>query len=197
MRPDRAGRLILLAQALSVGAFAVMGLDSARVAPAGVGTVAGFTVNVPHGVLLLVTALGGVAAALWSRISRLWVSSQAVAFTLLFVVGAAGSLGGAPHSWLALNGPDHFLHLGLAVLGGVLATSLLSRPALVAEPASASDEREHPSRDEESDHTRRMIEAEVAVGEGHASPEQAREVREEVRQRTEAERRRAWQAFES
>lgn len=196
MRPDRVGRTILVVQAVIIGVLAVLGLVFAADSPTGVASVAGFTVNVPHGVLLLLTAAGSALAAAWARIGRFWALTQATAYTLIFVIGAAGSLSGAPHSWLALNGADHFLHLGLAVLGGVLGTALLTRPAVMAESNDGlGDERPIP-REEEPAETREMIDAEMAVAEGNATPEQARRVREDAEQRARAERGRAWEQYQ-
>jgi hypothetical protein len=197
MRSDHLGRTLLMVQALGLAGLALVGLDAAGDSPTGIAAVFGFTLNAPHSVLLLATAAASTLAAMWGRVSRMWALTQATAYTLIFVIGAAGSMGGAPHTWLALNGPDHFLHLGLAVLGGLLGTALLARPAVLAEAdeglgglSSATP------REEESAETREMIDAEMAVAEGHATTEQARRVHDDAQQRAETERDRAWQQFQ-
>jgi hypothetical protein len=47
----------------------------------------------------------------------------------------------------------------------------------------------------ETDETREMIQAELAVGEGHATAEQAGQVHEDAEQRARTERARAWQKY--
>ena len=200
MRLDQIGRIVLVAQALLLSGFAVAGLVAAADSPTGVGHVAGFSLNTPHSVLLLATAGASVLAVLWSRIGRSWAMVQATLYTLAFVIGSAASAGLPQDTWLALNTPDHFLHLGLAVLGGVLSTALFWPVApddgpsriLPGDPPP-SEQRPFKTREEESEETRDMIAAEVAVTEGHATPEQVRRVQEDAQHRADAERRRAWQ----
>ncbi|MDQ3764325.1 MAG: DUF4383 domain-containing protein [Actinomycetota bacterium] len=81
---------------------------------------AGFSLNTPHSVLLVATAGASVLAILWTRVGRAWALIQAAGYGLAFLIGTAVSAGRPQDTWLALNTPDHFLHLGLALLGGVL-----------------------------------------------------------------------------
>lgn len=196
MRLSNAGRTVLIIQALLLGGLGVAGLEAAGLSSTRLTTILGFSLNTPHSVLLLATAVGSAVAAAWLRVARLWSLIEATAFTLIFVIGAAGSRGGAAHSWLGLNAPDHFLHLGLAILAGVLATTLLSRPAILAETDESRGEHSRPlPRDEETDETRAMVQAEMAVAEGHPTPEQARWVHDDAEQRARTRRARAWQSY--
>jgi hypothetical protein len=124
MRLHQTGRIVLVVQALLVSALAIAGLISAAGSPTGVGHVAGFSLNVPHSALLLATAGASVLAALWSRIGRIWAMTQAALYTLIYVIGTAASTGHSQDTWLRLNTPDHFLHLGLALVSGVLSPAL-------------------------------------------------------------------------
>ncbi|MGH3781995.1 MAG: hypothetical protein ACRDRO_15595 [Pseudonocardiaceae bacterium] len=106
-----------------------------------------------------------------------------------------------------MNTPDHFLHLGLAIVGGVLIPTLFWPTAPGADgptqviPGETPPSLERPPRSsqresEESDQTRDMIAAEVAVTEGHATPEQARRVHDDAQRRANAHHRRAWKQFQ-
>ncbi|HEV7828622.1 MAG TPA: DUF4383 domain-containing protein [Pseudonocardiaceae bacterium] len=200
MRLHQTGRIVLVVQALLLSALALAGILAAAGSPTGVGHVAGFSLNTPHSVLLLATGVVSGFTALWSRIGRRWAMIQAVLYTLAFVIGTAPSNGRSQDTWLALNTPDHFLHLGLALLGGVLSTALFW-PALSGDRAVSrilpgdpppTEQRSLTSRAEESEETRDMIAAEVAVTEGQATPEQARRVHEDAQHRADADHRRAW-----
>jgi hypothetical protein len=200
MRLDQSGRIVLVVQALVLSGLAVAGLLAAAGSPTGVGHVAGFWLNTPHSVLLLATAGASVLAALWSRVGRIWAMVQATIYTLAFIIGTATSAGRPQDTWLALNTSDHFLHLGLALLGGVLSTALFwpvtpddHGPSRILPGDPPPSEQRPPKTREESEETRDMIAAEVAVTEGHATPEQARRVQEDAQHRADAERRRAWQ----
>ncbi|HEX2300970.1 MAG TPA: DUF4383 domain-containing protein [Pseudonocardiaceae bacterium] len=183
-------------QAVMLGVLATTGLIAASRSAAGVTTIAGFELNPPHSVLLLGTAVLSALAVVWSRMSRAWAVVQAIGFTLLFLIGSASSAGSPQDTWLALNGPDNFLHLGLAVAGGVLGTVLLIQPAAIPIPQEKRpDQRPSDGDDESAEQDRDMVDAEVAVAEGHATPEQARRVEEDAQRRSDAEHRRAWQQY--
>lgn len=204
MRLNQTGRIVLVVQALLLSGLAVAGLLAAAGSPTGVGPVAGFSLNTPHSVLLLATAGVSVLAVLGSRVGRIWVMAQATLYTLAFVIGTAASAGRPQDTWLALNTPDHVLHLCLAILGGVLSPALFwpvtpadHGPSRILPGDPPPSEQWSPkTRGEESEETRRMIAAEVAVTEGHATPEQARRVQEDAQHRADAEHRRAWQQSE-
>lgn len=204
MRIYQTGRIVLVAQALLVAGLAVAGLLAAAGSPTGVGRILGFTLNTPHSLLLLATAGASVLAALWSRIGRVWAMTQAALYTLAYVIGTAASTGNSQDTWLRLNTPDHFLHLGLALVSGVLSPALFWPTApnahaperiLPGEPPP-TEQRPQSSPQEESAETRAMIAAEVAVTEGHATPEQMRRVQEDAQRRADAQHRRAWEQFE-
>lgn len=196
MRLDRAGRIVLAVQALLLGALAVAGLLAAANSPTGVGVVAGFELNIPHSVLLLVTAGTSALAAGWARVARALAVIQTIGYTLIFLIGTSISAGSARDTWLQLNTADHFLHLGLAILGGLLGTVLLVQPAVIPGASEIATEHSSPTpREEESDETRDMIAAEIAVAEGHPTAEQERRVEEDAQRRATARRRRAWQQF--
>ena len=207
MRLHQTGRIVLVVQALLVSALAIAGLFSAAGSPTGVGHVAGFSLNVPHSALLLATAGASMLAALWSRIGRIWAMTQAALYTLIYVIGTAASTGHSQDTWLRLNTPDHFLHLGLALVSGVLSPALFWPTApgahapmriLPGEPPPTEQRPLTNSEEEkESENTRDMIAAEVAVTEGHATPEQARRVQDDAQRRADAQHRRAWQESEA
>jgi hypothetical protein len=118
------GRIVLMVQAPLLSALGLAGFLAAASSPTGVGHVAGFALNTPHSGLLLATGVVSGLTALWRRIGRRWAIIQAILYMLVFVIGTAPSNGRSEDTWLALNTPDHFLHLGLALLGGVLSTAL-------------------------------------------------------------------------
>lgn len=93
MRLHQSGPTTLIAQALLITGLAVAGLLTASGSPTGTSDIAGFSLNVPHSLLLLATAGASVLAALWSRIGRLWAMTQAVLYTLVFVIATAASTG--------------------------------------------------------------------------------------------------------
>lgn len=196
MRSRRTAQLILLAQAVLLGALGVAGLVTATATPDGVAEVAGFRLNVAHSAVLLVTAAASGLAALWTRVARAWATVQATGYTLAFLIGTAVSAGPPPDTWLALNAADHFLHLGLALTGGVLAAALLVSPVVIPIAQEEAPERRPTPRQEESAQTRDMIQAEVAVAEGHATAEQQRRVEDDAQRRADAEHRRAWEQFQ-
>jgi hypothetical protein len=197
------GRIVLMVQAPLLSALGLAGFLAAASSPTGVGHVAGFALNTPHSGLLLATGVVSGLTALWRRIGRRWAIIQAILYMLVFVIGTAPSNGRSEDTWLALNTPDHFLHLGLALLGGVLSTALFWPAApdhamssiLPGDPPPA--EQRPSTTGGTSEETRNMIDAEVAVTEGHATPEQARRVQEDAQHRVDAERRRAWKQSES
>lgn len=198
MQLDRIGRYALLIQAVVIGGLATTGLVMASRSPTGVSTVVGFQLNLPHSVLLLGTAVMSALAASWTPISRAWAVIQATGFTLLFLIGSASSAGRPQDTWLGLNAADNFLHLGLALLGGVLGTAMLVRPAAIPIPRQEQDgsaQNSFSAGDESSEQAHEMTAAEVAVAEGHASAEQARRVQEDAEQRSASEHRRAWQRY--
>lgn len=205
MMPTRqTGRIVLVVQALLVAALAVAGLLAAAASPTGVGHIAGFSLNIPHSLLLLATAGASVLAALWSRIGRFWAMTQAALYTLIYVIGTAASTGHSQDTWLRLNTPDHFLHLGLALVSGMLSPALFwptapgaHAPAgiMPGEPPP-TEQRPLSSAKEEPAETRDMIAAEVAVTEGRATSEQARRVQEDTQRRADTEHRRAWEQYE-
>ena len=178
MPMHQTGRIVLVVQALLVAALAVAGLLAAAGSPTGVGNIAGFSLNIPHSLLLLATAGASVLAALWSRIGRFWAMTQAALYTLIYVIGTAVSTGHSQDTWLRLNTPDHFLHLGLALISGMLSPALFwptapgaHAPARImpGEPPP-TEQRPLRSAKEEPAETREMIAAEVAVTEGRATP---------------------------
>jgi hypothetical protein len=205
MMPMRqTGRFVLVGQALLVAGLAVAGLVAAAGSPTGVGHVAGFSLNIPHSLLLLTTAGASVLAAPWSRIGRFWAMAQSALYTLVYVIGTAASTGHSQDTWLRLNTPDHFLHLGLALVSGVLSPALFwptapgaHAPARIM-PGEPPPTEQRPPRsvEEEPAETREMIAAEVAVTEGSATPEQARRVQEDAQHRADTEHRRAWKQYE-
>jgi hypothetical protein len=204
MRLHQAGRIVLVVQALLLSALAVAGLLTAAGSPTHVGHFASFTLSIPHSLLLLATAGASVLAGGWIRIGRLWAMAQAALYTLIYVVGTAASMGDTQDTWLRLNTPDHFLHMGLALLGGALTPTLFwpTEPdshapvrMVPGEPPPA-EQRPQDSSAEESAETREMIAAEVAVTENHATPEQARRVQEDAQRRADAQHRRAWEHYE-
>jgi hypothetical protein len=204
MRTSQTGRIVLVVQALLVAGLAVAGLLAAAGSPTGVGRIATFSLNTPHSLLLLATAGASVVAALWSRIGRFWAMAQAAFYTLVYVIGTAVSTGHSQDTWLRLNTSDHFLHLGLALVSGVLSPALFWPTAPGAHDAARIMPGEPPpteqqplsSPEEEPAETREMIAAEVAVTEGRATPEQARRVQEDAQRRADSERRRAWEKYE-
>jgi hypothetical protein len=204
MRTRQIGRTVLVVQALLVTALAVAGLLAAAGSPTGVGHIAGFSLNIPHSLLLLATAGASVLASLWSRIGRVWAMAQAALYTLVYVIGTAASTGHSQDTWLRLNTSDHFLHLGLALLSGMLSPALFWPTApgahapmriLPGEPPP-TEQRPPGSPKDEPAEIREMIAAEVAVTEGRATPEQARRVQEDAQRRADAEHRRAWEKYE-
>lgn len=196
MRSHRTAQVILLAEAGLLGALGVAGLVTAADAANGVAEVAGFRLNVAHSVVLLVTAAASGVAAAWTRVARAWAMIQATTYTLAFLIGTPASAGRPQDTWLALNTPDHFLHLGLALTGGVLAAALLVSPALIPIAQQDVADRRPVPREEEPAQTRDMIQAEVAVAEGHATAEQRRRVEDDAQRRANAEYRRAWEQFQ-
>lgn len=196
MRSRRIGQLMLLTEALLLGGLGVAGLVITADAPTGVAEVAGFRLNTAHSVLLLATAAASGVAAAWTRIARGWAILQTTVYTLAFLIGTPASAGRPQDTWLALNTADHFLHLGLAVAGGLLATALLVTPAVIPIPQEDVAQRRPSPREEESAQTREMINAEVAVAEGHPTAEQQRRVEEDAQRRADAEHRRAWEQFQ-
>lgn len=199
MRLHQSGPTTLIAQALLITGLAVAGLLTASGSPTGTSDIAGFSLNVPHSLLLLATAGASVLAALWSRIGRLWAMMQAVLYTLVFVIATAASTGDSQDTWLRLNTPDHFLHLGLAITGGVLIPTLFwpiapgnHGPATIIPGETPPGEEQPPASSPEEEQTREMIAAEVAVTEGHATSEQVRRVHNDAQHRANAHHRHAW-----
>jgi hypothetical protein len=204
MRLHQTGRTALVVLALLMAGLALAGLLAATGSPTGVGHIAGFSLNIPHSLLLLVTAVASALAALTSRIGRLWAITQAALYTLVYVIGTAASTGHSEDTWLRLNTSDHFFHLGLALVSGVLSAALFwptaagaHAPAriLPGEPPP-TEQRPASSSEEESETTRDMAAAEVAVTEGNATPEQAHRVQEDAQRRADVQHRRAWNQFE-
>jgi hypothetical protein len=193
MRLYQTGRTALAVLALVMGALAVAGLLTATGSPTGVGHFAGFSLNIPHSLLLLVTAVGSALAALTSRVGRLWAIAQAILYTMVYVIGTAASTGHSQDTWLRLNTSDHFFHLGLALVSGVLSAALFWPTAAGAHaptrilPGEPPPTEQRPASSSEA--------AEVAVTEGNATPEQARRVQEDAQRRSDAQRRRAWNHF--
>jgi hypothetical protein len=191
-------------QALLIGALAIAGLIAAPASPTGVGHVASFSMNTPHSLLLLATAGASVLAALRSRIGRWWAMVQTGVYTVVFLVATAASTGHSQDTWLKLNTSDHFLHLGLALLGGVLSTALFwptapdaHTPARIMPGQPPPPEQRPPQTPHEDPaQTQEMIAAEVAVTEGRATPEQARRVQQDAQRRADTEHRRAWKHYE-
>jgi hypothetical protein len=204
MRTRHSGRIIFVVQALLIGALAIAGLIAAATSPTGVGHVASFSMNTPHSVLLLATAGASLLAVLRSRIGRFWAMIQAGVYTVVFLVGTAASTGHSQDTWLKLNTSDHFLHLGLALLGGVLSTGLFWPTApdahaptrIVPGQPPPPEQRPPQMSHEDPAHTQEMIAAEVAVTEGRATPEQERRVQQDAQRRADAEHRRAWKHYE-
>jgi predicted Co/Zn/Cd cation transporter (cation efflux family) len=118
MRLYQTGRTALAVLALVMGALAVAGLLTATGSPTGVGHFAGFSLNIPHSLLLLVTAVGSALAALTSRVGRLWAIAQAILYTMVYVIGTAASTGHSQDTWLRLNTADHMAAAEVAVTEG-------------------------------------------------------------------------------
>lgn len=203
MRLQQTGRIVLVVQALLIAVLAVAGLLAAAGSPTGVGHVAWFSMNIPHSLLLLAMAAGCVLAAVWARIGRFWAMAQAAIYTMAFVIGAAASTGHSQDTWLRLNTADHFLHLGLALVNGVLIPTLFWPTAPGSAPLTMvpgeeppAEQRPHDSSAEQSARTREMIAAEVAVTENRATPEQLRRVREDAQRRADEQHRQAWKHYE-
>jgi hypothetical protein len=204
MRLQQTGRIVLVVQALLIAVLAVAGLLAAAGSPTGVGHVAWFSMNTPHSLLLLAMAAGSVVAAAWARIGRFWAMVQAAIYTLAFVIGAAASTGHSQDTWLRLNTADHFLHLGLALVNGVLIPTMFwpslpggSAPLrMVPGEEPPAEQRPQNTSAEQSAETREMIAAEVAVAENHATPEQLRRVREDAQRRADEQHRQAWKHYE-
>ncbi|MDQ3904001.1 MAG: hypothetical protein M3300_00770 [Actinomycetota bacterium] len=204
MRLQQTGRIVLIVQALLIAVLAVAGLLAVAGSPTDVGRVVGFTFTVPHSVLLLALAAVSVLAALGSRLGRFWAMTQAGIYTLLFVIATAASTGHSQDTWLRLNTADHFLHLGLALLNGVMIPTLFWPTApgknapirMVPGEQPPSGQRSEDASTEESAETRDMIAAEVAVTENHATPEQLRRVQEDAQRRADAQHREAWKHYE-
>jgi hypothetical protein len=204
MRLQQTGRIVLVGQALLITVLAVAGLLAAAGSPTGVGHVAWFTVNTPHSLLLLALAAVSVVAAAWVRIGRFWAMAQAGIYTLVFVIAGAASTGYSQDTWLRLNTADHFLHLGLALVNGVLIPTLFwptlpggSAPLrMVPGEEPPAEQRPQDSSAEQSAETREMIAAEVAVTENRATPVQLRRVREDAQRRADEQHRQAWEHYE-
>ncbi|MBV8997321.1 MAG: hypothetical protein JO287_27325 [Pseudonocardiales bacterium] len=82
------GRIVLVVQALLIAGLAVAGLIAAVGSPTGVGHIAGFSLNIPHSVLLLATAGASVLAVVWwSRAGRLWAMARQL-FTPWYTLSA-------------------------------------------------------------------------------------------------------------
>lgn len=200
MRLHQSGPTMLIVQALLIAGLAVAGLLTASGSPTGMSDIAGFSLNVPHSLLLLATAGASVLAALWSRIGRPWAMAQAGLYTLVFVIATAASTGDSQDTWLKLNTPDHFLHLGLAIIGGVLIPTLFwpiapgtHGPATIIPGETPPGEEQPPGSSPEEGHTQEVIAAEVAVTENHATPEQVRQVHDDAQRCANAHHRRAWE----
>lgn len=204
MRLQQTGRIVLVVQALLMGVLAVAGLLAAANSPTGVGHVAWFTMNIPHSLLLLAMAAASVIAAAWARVGRFWAMAQAGIYTLAFVIGTAASNGHSQDTWLRLNTADHFLHLGLALVNGMLIPTLFwptlpggSAPLrMVPGEQPPAEQRPEDSSAEQSAETRDMIAAEVAVTENRATPEQLRRVQEDAQRRADEQHRHAWKHYE-
>lgn len=193
MRSRRIAQTILVVEALLLGGLAVAGLLATHAAPDGVAEVAGFRLNTAHSLVLLATAAGSGLAALWRPLARAFALTQATVYTLVFLIGTPASAGRPQDTWLALNTPDHFMHLGLAITGGVLGTALLVKPSFIPVAEESTPDHTPQPREEESSATREMIDAEIAVAEGHPTAEQQRRVEADAHRRADAEHRRAWQ----
>lgn len=130
-RPRPAFQAVLLGQGALLGSLAVAGLVVA-VGSGGVGTVLGFQLGVLHSALLLAVALTSAVSARRAAVARILVPVQMGGFALLFVIGSAVSAGSPRDTALSLNWADHFLHLGLAIIG-------LTLGLLMAAPWAAGD----------------------------------------------------------
>ncbi|MEJ2870968.1 DUF4383 domain-containing protein [Actinomycetospora sp. OC33-EN08] len=83
-------------------------------------TVLNLLITPAHAVLLAATAVLGTAAAVKRRWSRRWTVTQVVLYLVIYLMGLTAG-GNVPQpGWLQLNGPDHFLHIALALLGFVM-----------------------------------------------------------------------------
>lgn len=116
MRPKQSVRITLIVQGVLLGLLAVAGLVMA-LRSGGVGDVLGFQLGILHSVVLLAVAVAGVLVAPRLRPTQIFVTAQMAGFALLFVIGSAVGAGVPRDTVLSLNRADHFLHLGLAVIG--------------------------------------------------------------------------------
>lgn len=132
------GRLatsLVVGQSVVLGVVAVWTFIATAASPgAGPVDVLALRMTVPHAVLLAVTAVLGAAACLSRRWSRRWAVTQFGAFLVVFLAGLTVSANVPDPGWLEFNGPDHFLHATLALLGFVAAMLFSAR---IVEPQPA------------------------------------------------------------
>ncbi|MCD2186957.1 DUF4383 domain-containing protein [Actinomycetospora soli] len=123
------GQSVVLA-VLAVWAFVAMGVSGA---PA---RVLNLTVSPAHGVVLAATAVLGAASTVTRRWVRRWCVLQVLGYLVLYLVGLTAGGGPEQPGWIALNTPDHFLHLALALLGFVM---MMLFSARIVEPPPGSE----------------------------------------------------------
>lgn len=131
MRFKQVIRITLIVQGVLLGLLALAGLIVALTS-GGPANVLGFRLNVPHSSLLLAVAVAGLLTAKILRWAKVFLPLQMGGFALLFVIGSAVSAGPGGETFLALNAPDLFLHLGLALIA-------LTLGMLLASPWAAGD----------------------------------------------------------
>jgi hypothetical protein len=94
-------------------------------------TVLALRLNSAHSVLLLITAIAGLASLVRRSSLRMFAGALAGVYLLVFVFGAAYSLNTGTATFLDLNTPDHVLHGVMAALGFV---TLMIASARIVEP---------------------------------------------------------------
>ncbi|WP_018333355.1 DUF4383 domain-containing protein [Actinomycetospora chiangmaiensis] len=124
-----AGQSVLLA-VLAVWGFVA---DATSGSPA---HVLNLLITPAHAVLLAVTAVLGAVATVARRWSRRWCVLQFAAYLVIYLMGLTAGANVAQPGWLQLNGPDHFLHIALALLGFVM---MMLFSARIVEPPPGSE----------------------------------------------------------
>ncbi|WP_433802131.1 DUF4383 domain-containing protein [Actinomycetospora sp. CA-084318] len=126
---------ILLGQSVVLAVLAVWGIVG-LVTSGSPAQVLNLTVSPAHAVLLAATAVLGAASTVARRWVRRWCVLQVLLYLVLYLMGLTAGGGPDQPGWLALNTPDHFLHLALALLGFVM---MMLFSARIVEPPPGSE----------------------------------------------------------
>lgn len=94
-------------------------------------TVLALRLNPAHSVLLLITAVAGLASLVRRSTLRAFAGAIAGVYLLVFVFGTAYAVNTGTATFLDLNTPDHVLHALVAALGFVI---LMISSARIIEP---------------------------------------------------------------